>query len=76
MLPKIVSALKRGLSAIFFPPGYVVLSAFTYLFFWLLWRDVVGEKPYPEYFTSVYLAVIVGVSLTDLLKRSRWLGMK
>lgn len=49
-----------------------VLLLFTLHFLGFLWADYLGLRPYPGYFTTVYLAVLAGVSLSNLLRRSRW----
>ena len=58
-------------SAALFSAGNV-LAVFTAQFIVFLWLDYIGAKPYPHYFTVVYLAVLAGVSLSNLLRRSRW----
>lgn len=49
-----------------------VLTFFTLQFLAFLWLDYLGIKDYPLYYTHVYLAVLAGVSLSNLLRRSRW----
>lgn len=49
-----------------------VLHLFTALFLFFLVMDYSGARPYPQYFTVVYLAVLAGVSASNLLRRSRW----
>lgn len=49
-----------------------VMTLFTAHFLAFLWLDYCGARPYPSYFTAVYFAVLAGVSLSNLLRRSRW----
>ena len=54
------------------PPAYLILTIFTCHFFYFLWRADLGIKEYPKEFTLVYLFTLVCISLSNLLRRSRW----
>lgn len=57
-------------------PAWLVLQIFTLHLFAFIWLDYLGIKEYPEYFTTVYIWVCVLTSASNLLNKSRWLGMR
>ncbi len=54
------------------PPSYLILTIFTCVFFVLIGREVLGFGIYPVAYTPVYITVIIGTSLSNLLRKSRW----
>ena len=71
-LPDVLKVLSFIVYHVVRPPSYLIMTVFTGLFFWFLWQDVQGKHPYPQHFTVVYLAVLICMSASNLLRKSRW----